>query len=356
MPQLSDKAKEHLEKQQYRVIGNHSAVKVCGWTKNMIMGKGGCYKLKFYGIMSNQCMQMTTSISCANRCCFCWRGYKAPVSREWEWEIDDPNIIIEGSLVEHRKLLNGYGGNEKASKTAYENSKTVRHVALSLTGEPIAYPKINEAIKRFHDRRISTFLVTNAQYPEQIESLDLVTQLYISLDAPTREMLKEIDNPLFSDYWERMLSSLDAMAKKRFRKTIRLTAIKGMNMSEAEKYAGLIRRADPDFIEVKAYMFIGASRQRLSLKNMPYHDEVRGFAESLLPYLKDYEIASEHKPSRVVLLARKKYGKQTWIDYDKFFVLLESGVKPQEIDAESYRKTMDGSIAVDETTEEMQLQ
>ncbi|MBS3066812.1 hypothetical protein J4205_03225, partial [Candidatus Pacearchaeota archaeon] len=36
-----------LEKQSYRLIGNHSAVKICGWTKNMLNGKGGCYKYTF---------------------------------------------------------------------------------------------------------------------------------------------------------------------------------------------------------------------------------------------------------------------------------------------------------------------
>jgi tRNA wybutosine-synthesizing protein 1 len=356
MPQISPDARINLEKQQYRIIGNHSAVKVCGWTKNMILGKGGCYKLKFYGIMSNQCMQMTTSMSCANRCCFCWRGYKAPVSTEWKWEVDNPGDIIEGSLAEHRKLLNGFGGNEKANKAAYEMSRKVRHVALSLTGEPIAYPKINEAIDDFHNRGISTFLVTNAQYPEQIENLNIVTQLYLSIDAPTRELLKEIDNPLFPDYWDRMIKSLDAMAKKKYRKTIRLTAIKGMNMLDAKEYAALIMRGNPDFIEVKGYMFVGASRQRLSLANMPYHEEVQEFSHSLTEHLPGYEIASEHKPSRVVLLARKEYRKQTWIDFDRFFELLGSGVKPSDIEAESYRKKADSTAEVDESTKEEELE
>ena len=90
---LTQEAKLELEKQGYRVVGNHSAVKTCGWTKTMIRGQGGCYKLKFYGIMSNQCLQMTTSISCANRCTFCWRGYKAPVATEWKWDNDDPEKI-----------------------------------------------------------------------------------------------------------------------------------------------------------------------------------------------------------------------------------------------------------------------
>ncbi len=39
---LTKEARERLEKQQYKVVGGHSAVKTCGWTKNMIRGKGGC--------------------------------------------------------------------------------------------------------------------------------------------------------------------------------------------------------------------------------------------------------------------------------------------------------------------------
>ena len=124
--------KNTLEKQQYRFVGeyNHTAVKICGWTKNMLRSEGGCYKLKFYGIMSHQCMQMSPSISCANRCTFCWRDYKAPVSKEWIWGIDEPEVIIEGSLNEHHKLLNGFKGNPKTNQSAYRQSGSVKHVAL----------------------------------------------------------------------------------------------------------------------------------------------------------------------------------------------------------------------------------
>ncbi len=358
MPQITEQAKQHLEKQQYRIIGNHSAVKVCGWTKNMIKGEGGCYKLKFYGIMSHQCMQSTTSISCANRCIFCWRGYKAPVSKEWKWEVDDPKMIIEESIKEHIKLLNGFGGNPKTNKKLYEQSNNVKHVALSLTGEPITYPKINEIIKEYHKKKISTFLVTNGQYPEKIKNLNIVTQLYISIDAPTKELLKYIDKPLFSDYWERMIQSLKEMKKKKYRTTVRITAIKDMNMKDTEKYAELIKIVDPDFIEIKAYMFIGASRQRLSIKNMPRHEEVKKFSQQILEYLPEYEYVSEHKPSRVVLLAKKKYKKQTWINFEKFFKLVEEK-KPEEyknINVMDYLKIVDKKAFVDEKTEELKLQ
>jgi len=329
MPQLTTIAKQELEKQQYRVIGNHSAVKVCGWTKKMIKGEGGCYKLKFYGIMSNQCMQMTTSISCANRCTFCWRGYKAPVGKEWEWEVDDPKMILDGSLEEHHDLLNGFGGNKNAHAGAYQASKTVKHVALSLTGEPITYPKMNALLKLFNEKYISTFLVTNAQYPDQIRDLEPVTQLYISVDAPNKELLKQVDVPLFKDYWERLNQSLEYLAQKKQRTCVRLTLVKGENMCDLEGYAQLITKGNPDFIEVKGYMFVGASRQRLSKDNMPLHEEVVGFTQELAKHLPAYDIVSEHIPSRVVMLAKKKFfidGKWcTWIDFPKYHELVISG-------------------------------
>ena len=43
-----------------------------------------------------------------------------------------------------------------------------KHCALSLVGEPIMYPEINTLIGLLHNRGISTFLVTNAQFPDAI--------------------------------------------------------------------------------------------------------------------------------------------------------------------------------------------
>ncbi len=336
---LIPEAKAELEKQQYRIVGEHSAVKPCGWTKNMIKGEGGCYKLKFYGIMSNQCLQMTTSISCANRCTFCWRGYKAPVSTDWKWNVDNPEMIHQGSIKAHHRLLVGFKGNDKISKAAYEDSLIVKHVALSLTGEPIFYPKINESIKLFDKDGISTFLVTNGQYPEQIKNLNPVTQLYLSVDAPTQELLKDVDLPLFKDYWERLNLSLDYLKEKKQRTCIRLTIIKGINDNDLEQYAQLIQRGDTDFIEVKAYMHVGPSQQRLKRENMPLHEEIIIFSKKLAKLLDNYEIVSEHIPSRVVMFAKKEFKVDdkwmTWIDFAKWHELVNSN---KEFSVEDYWK------------------
>lgn len=330
--QTSETARKKLVKQQYRFVGQyfHTAVKICGWTKNLIRGEGGCYKLKFYGIMSHQCLQMSPSISCANRCIFCWRDYKSPVSKDWKWGVDDPVEIVDGSIAAHHKLLLGFKGNPKSIMKAYDQSRNVRHVALSLTGEPITYPRMNELVDEFHRRKISTFLVTNATYPEQIRDLHPITQLYLSLDAPNKELLKEVDKPLFDDYWERLNLSLDNLAQKQSRTCIRLTMIKGVNMVEPENYARLILKGSPDFVEVKAYMFVGASCGRLERDNMPLHEEVVVFSEELVKHLPGYEVMSEHISSRVVLLAKTKFKDKdgrwgTWIDFDRFFALVEAG-------------------------------
>lgn len=336
---LTNEFKKNLEKQHYKIIGDHSAVKTCTWTKNALRGKGDCYKHKFYGISSLNCMQMTTSLSCANRCSFCWRGYKAPVSCEWIWKVDSPKFILEKSLVEHYNLLTGFNGSEKTKKEIYKNSKNVKHVALSLTGEAIIYPKINELIELFGKKHISTFLVTNAQYPEQIKNLSSVTQLTLSLDAPDEKTLKEIDKPLFKDYWKRFNQSLENLAEKTHRKSVRLTILKGINDFGHFKYAKLIEKSNADFVLVKAYMYIGESRMRLKKENAPRHKDIVLFSKELIKFLPDYEIVSDEPESKVVLIAKKKFffdGKwNTWIDFDKYFEIVNSGEIPL---AEDYLK------------------
>ena len=336
---ITEAVKKNLEKQQYRIVGNHSTVKICGWTKKSIKNQGRCYKHWFYGINTHQCLQMSTNLSCANRCIFCWRDYKAPVQKEWQGEIDEPKDILKGSQEAHKKLLEGFWGNENANKVLLKESEDVKHVALSLTGEPICYPKINEYIDLCHSKGISTFLVTNAQYWKEIENLKPVTQLYLSLSATSKEQLKEIEKPLLPEYWERMNKSLDILAKKKYRTCLRITLIKNMNMKDYEGWAKLINKGKPDFVEVKGYMFIGASRQRLQKEDMPYHEDVIEFAKKIDKYLDNYEIVAEQISSRVVLLVHKKYKKKgkwfTWIDFDKFFELIKNN---EEIETDKFLK------------------
>ncbi len=67
-------------------------------------------------------------------------------------------------------------------------------------------------------------MVCNAQHPSRLRALDKVTQLYVSVDASTKESLKKIDRPLFKDFWERFLECLDILSQKGQRTGIEFNA------------------------------------------------------------------------------------------------------------------------------------
>jgi tRNA wybutosine-synthesizing protein 1 len=324
-----------LTKEGYKIIGTHSAVKMCRWTKNQMRGRGGCYKHSFYGITSYQCMEATPSLACANKCVFCWRHHKNPVGTEWRWKTDPPSMIVDQAIEEHRGMVNQMKGVPGVVPERYQEAFTVRHCALSLVGEPIMYPHINEMLRLLHARKISSFLVTNAQFPEAIRTLDPVTQLYVSIDAATKESLKAVDRPLFKDFWERFRQSLLFMREKQQRTVYRMTLVKSYNMDEVEQYCDLIQEGEPDLIEIKAVTYCGKSdASSLTMKNVPWHYEVCSYAEAIVATLNSrpncrikYGIATEHEHSCCILIAREDRflveGQwHTWIDYPKFDELI----------------------------------
>lgn len=264
--------RKSLTKEGYRIIGTHSAVKLCRWTKNQMRGRGGCYKHTFYGITSYQCMEATPSLACASKCVFCWRHHKNPVGTEWRWKEDDPAFIVEEAVELHKSMINEMRGVPGVRPDRLEEGYQVKHCALSLVGEPIMYPRINEMMKELHNRKISTFMVTNAQFPQEVKALDPVTQLYVSVDAATRDSLKAIDRPLFKDFWERFQGALQNMRDKQQRTVYRLTLVSGWNMTEVDAYAQLVEEGLPDFIEIKAVTYCGKSDgSSLTIENSPWH-------------------------------------------------------------------------------------
>lgn len=304
-PMLTDTLRKSLTKQGYKLIGSHSGVKLCRWTKAMLRGRGGCYKHTFYGIASYQCMEMTPSLACANKCVFCWRHHTNPVGKEWKWLTDDPEMIIEEAITKHRKMINEMRGVPGVLPERLKEAMTVRHSALSLVGEPIMYPHINRYVNLLHEKKISSFLVTNAQFPKRIRQMEPVTQLYVSIDAATKSALKAVDRPLFSDFWERFIASLKALKEKKVRTVYRLTLVKGYNMEEIHQYAKLVKLGKPSFIEIKGVTFCGkANSSNMTMKNVPWHREVRNFASLLCAELGDdnYALASEHVHSCCVLI------------------------------------------------------
>ncbi|PNS14698.1 hypothetical protein CAC42_1720 [Sphaceloma murrayae] len=329
-----------LTKQGYTIVGSHSGVKLCRWTKSALRGRGSCYKYSFYGINSHRCMESTPSLSCSNKCVFCWRHGTNPVSTTWRWTVDPAPLVFAGIKAGHYQKIKMMRGVPGVLASRFSEAMQIRHCALSLVGEPIFYPHINELLSLLHSERISTFLVCNAQHPDQLAALDHVTQLYVSIDAATKEGLKKIDRPLHRDYWERFLRCMDILREKRDtqRTVFRLTLVKGFNIDEeVEGYADLVQRARPGLVEIKGVTFCGTSTSAsagLTMQNVPFYEEVCEFVEALDRALEKrglgYGIAAEHKHSCCVLLAEKarferEDGWHTLIDYEAFFDCLESG-------------------------------
>ena len=157
---LNPTLRQSLTKQGYKLIGSHSGVKICRWTKAMLRGRGGCYKHTFYGIESHRCMETTPSLACANKCVFCWRHHSNPVGTEWKWSMDPPDMLVEGALQNHYKMIKQMKGVPGVQPERFQEGFDVKHCALSLVGEPIMYPEINTFIELLHDKEISSFLVS----------------------------------------------------------------------------------------------------------------------------------------------------------------------------------------------------
>jgi len=124
------------------------------------------------------------------------------------------------------------------------------------------------------------------------------------------------------------MKCLDLLKTRKYRTCIRLTMIKDENMDNEDQYADLIRRGNPDVIELKSYVHVGESRRFYSQENMPTLDEMKVFMDKLLKELPEYEYIRQHIPSRAILLIRKDLKKKAWINFPKFFEIIESGKKP----------------------------
>ncbi len=301
---LNKKQVEKLESSGYRFVGghNHAAAKICHWTKQSILDKGVCYKEKFYGIESHRCLQMAPAVpNCQQKCEFCWRDLSY-TQTQWEGEYDDPKTIIDEAVKAQNNLLCGFFGNDKANKEKLEESKTPTNAAISLAGEPMLYPEIDELIAEFNRRNFTTFVVSNGQCVDKLKNLENEPyQLYLSLDAPTKKIYNNVCQPQISEGWDNLNQSLDTLASFNSRTCIRTTCVKGRNMTNPEKYAELIKKASPDFVEIKAYMCVGSSRHRLTPDNMPTFDEVKSFAQKIGENC-GKKIVNESEVSRVVLL------------------------------------------------------
>ena len=165
------------------------------------------------------------------------------------------------------------------------DAQNPKHVAISLNGEPTLYSRLGEFLEICHQHGVSTFLVTNGSLPKVIEELDpLPTQLYVSVDAPNKEIFNRLCKPKFDTAaFEKLEETLQLLPSLDTRTVCRHTLIKGESLGHYDDYSRLDNIADPDFIEAKGYVYVGNSRSNHTIENMPSHDEIMEFSRTLAP-------------------------------------------------------------------------
>ncbi len=301
--QLPQFKRERLENQQYRLVGNHSAVKICYWCKKSIKGTADCYKNDFYGIPTHQCLEMSPAITCNKRCRHCWRDTSV-FSKGWTGPVDDPKFIVEECIKQRYKLLTGLLGNKTSDPKKVKEADIPKHAAVSLTGEPMMYPRYPELINEFFRHGFTTvFAVTSGTAPETIKKLEVhPTNIYLSVEAWNEELYKKLCIPVIPDAWEKFLESAEILKTVPTRTIMRITCMKELNM-HAPKFAWLVDKMKPDVVECKAYAWMGHSKQRMQRENSPNYDEVDRFARKLMNACR-YDLALSKKGSDIVMLRR----------------------------------------------------
>jgi tRNA wybutosine-synthesizing protein 1 len=219
---------------------------------------------------------------------------------------DSAEEVAQESLKAQAKILTGYSGHPKTNWKKFTEALTPKHVAMSLAGEPTLYGHLGELIRTFHHKGFTTFLVSNGTVPSRLAELnEEPTQLYISVCAPNEETFKRVCRPQVPNAWEKLNETLGLLPSFRCPTVTRMTLVKGRNMEFAEGYADLVEKAEPTYIEAKAYMHVGFSGLRLDYKNMPSQSEVHDFARRLAERT-GYKIIDEAAESRVVLLSKRE--------------------------------------------------
>ena len=300
---MNQELKKALKKQHYSIVGDHSGVKLCHWMRQSLLFNRECYKQSFYGIQSHRCLQMTPAINhCTQMCLFCWR-FQGFLEKDLKNQ-DEPGSILENAILAQKKLITGFKGDPRCDQKKWKEANKPNMLACSLSGEPTLYSKLGDFFEICHKKGITTFLVTNGTMPEIIEQLDpLPKQLYVSVVAPNEKIYKKLCSPIIPNGWDKLNKTLDLLPSLDTRTVIRHTLIDNWNINNKyiKDYKALDKKAMPMFIEPKGYVFVGYSRERMNLSNMPSHDGVRSFGEQLAIEM-GYEIIMEKPDSRVILL------------------------------------------------------
>jgi tRNA wybutosine-synthesizing protein 1 len=227
-----------------------------------------------------------------------------------QWE--NPIHILEGAIFEQKRILSGYKAQVlqgKIEEQKYKESINPNQIAISLSGEPLFYTKLDELIRISKEKRFSVFLVTSGVLPKTLDTLKEKdaepSRFFLSLTASNKKLYLKINRPIKTSLWEALMTTIDNVEEFRCPTVIRITLIKDVNTQKENlrEFSELIKRSGCRNIEVKAYMNVGFSMRRLTENNMPSFNEVKKFSEGI-GEMTGYKIRNEAPDSRVVLLSK----------------------------------------------------
>lgn len=320
---MDNELRQRLESQNYHLVGNHSGVKLCHWTKKDIKdlseeSSHSCYKHKFYGIESYRCMQVSPALTwCTERCTFCWRSESYASGDSMDGIIhEDARTVLQGMIDGQKALISGYGGHDKVSREQWDEAMNPKHVAISLSGEPTLYKHLDDFIGLCHEMGLSTFLVTNGTQPQVLSNLtNLPTQLYLTLAGATPRVHSAITRPFNpKEAWNNLMETVEVMSSMDTRKVVRMTLVKGKNMVEPDKYGELFFDAKAHFLEAKGFVSVGDARNNYGYDRMPDLVEIVEFAEEICDLApQKLNIIDQAASSCAVLMAPEDY---TWRKFD----------------------------------------
>ncbi len=209
----------------------------------------------------------------------------------------------------------------EVTKKKLDESLKPSHYAISLSGEPTMYPKLPDLIKYLKSLKEtkSIFLVTNGQEPDMIRRLQdedaLPTQLYLSTNAADYESFMRINKPKYDDSWERWNTTLDMLKDLDTRTVLRITLIRDYNNQREmiPEFSKMLSKSSPHFVEIKSYMHIGRSINRLDYENMLDMEEVKEFSNEIVNHSNIFSVMDESIASRIVLLQNNDRTTDRWI-------------------------------------------
>jgi len=317
---IPEKIKQTLKKQHYKLVGKHSAIQICRWTKNSLRDEGVCFKEQFYGIKAHLCCQMTPAVMwCPNRCVHCWRATELTIGDKMEGKTNSPKEIVDECIQAQKKLLEGFKilpetkhkTVSKVNMKKWQEAQEPMHFSISLSGEPTIYPQIGELITEIRSRSKTSFLVTNGLYPEKIKELkdkkQLPTQLTISVNSPNEDLYIKFHRSSIKNAWDKLNETLEILSELKSRTVVRMNLVKNLNMENehVKEYAELIKKANPKFVHVKGFMSVGSARQRLGYERMPTNKEMMDFVNKLTKET-GLNLLDKHERSRAYVLGKNK--------------------------------------------------